>query len=240
MRVFGVGSRLRRASMTEPARDRPVGELDRHAVRALSPQLDEAVRADYPQVILDLSAVTLAGSRWPATSPAPAAGHGGVERAEWSRLPRRSRSWLGVVREVPAPRRPPGPEKHRTGVDRARPTADGVSPNPMQILGHVGDIFDSRRRSRAHEKPGCCRARSEPAARWSTPSWSPTLPACSVHESGPVGNTLVEHTAERTRSSGPQISSLQAFSSGASRDRTGDLLLAKRREASTERAYRRC
>ncbi|MEA2246346.1 MAG: anti-sigma factor antagonist [Solirubrobacteraceae bacterium] len=62
MRVFGVGSRVRRASMTEPAVIAPVGELDLHTVRALTPQLDEAVAADYPQVILDLSAVTLVDS----------------------------------------------------------------------------------------------------------------------------------------------------------------------------------
>jgi anti-anti-sigma factor len=39
-----------------------VGELDLHTVRALTPQLDEAVSADYPHVILDLSAVTLVDS----------------------------------------------------------------------------------------------------------------------------------------------------------------------------------
>jgi anti-anti-sigma factor len=48
--------------MTEPAVIAPVGELDLHSVRALTPQLDEAVAADYPQVILDLSAVTLVDS----------------------------------------------------------------------------------------------------------------------------------------------------------------------------------
>jgi anti-sigma B factor antagonist len=44
--------------MTDPAVIAPAGELDLHTVRALTPQLDEAVRADYPQVILDMSAVT--------------------------------------------------------------------------------------------------------------------------------------------------------------------------------------
>jgi anti-sigma B factor antagonist len=48
--------------MTEPAVIAPAGELDHYTVRALTPQLDEAVRADYPQVILDLSAVTLVDS----------------------------------------------------------------------------------------------------------------------------------------------------------------------------------
>jgi anti-anti-sigma factor len=62
VRVFEAGSRVRRASMTEPAVIAPVGELDLHSVRALTPQLEEAIRADYPQVILDLSAVTLVDS----------------------------------------------------------------------------------------------------------------------------------------------------------------------------------
>jgi anti-anti-sigma regulatory factor len=44
--------------MTDPAVIAPAGELDLHTVRARTPQLDEAVRADYPQVILDMSAVT--------------------------------------------------------------------------------------------------------------------------------------------------------------------------------------
>jgi anti-sigma B factor antagonist len=48
--------------MTDPAVIAPVGELDLHTVRALAPQLDEAVGADYQQVILDLSAVTLVDS----------------------------------------------------------------------------------------------------------------------------------------------------------------------------------
>jgi len=60
--VFGLVTRVRRASMTEPAVVAPVGEVDFHAVHALAPQLDEAVGADYLQVILDLSAVTLLDS----------------------------------------------------------------------------------------------------------------------------------------------------------------------------------
>jgi anti-anti-sigma factor len=48
--------------MTEPAVIAPVGELDLHTIRALTPQLDEAVAADYPRLILDLSAVTLVDS----------------------------------------------------------------------------------------------------------------------------------------------------------------------------------
>ena len=49
-------------SMTEPAVIAPVGELDVDSVGALAPQLDEAVAADYPRLILDLSAVTLVDS----------------------------------------------------------------------------------------------------------------------------------------------------------------------------------
>jgi anti-sigma B factor antagonist len=60
--VFGIGTRVGLASMTEPAVIAPVGELDLHAAGVLAPQLDEAVGADYPQVILDLSAVTLVDS----------------------------------------------------------------------------------------------------------------------------------------------------------------------------------
>ena len=48
--------------MTEPAVIAPVGELDLHTVRALTPQLDEAVEADYARLILDLSAVTMVDS----------------------------------------------------------------------------------------------------------------------------------------------------------------------------------
>ena len=48
--------------MTAPAVIAPVGELDFHTVRSLAAQLDEAVGADCPQVILDLSAVTLVDS----------------------------------------------------------------------------------------------------------------------------------------------------------------------------------
>jgi stage II sporulation protein AA (anti-sigma F factor antagonist) len=60
--VLGAASRVRRASMTEPAVIAPVGELDLHTVRAVTPQLEEAVGAEYPRVILDLSAVTLVDS----------------------------------------------------------------------------------------------------------------------------------------------------------------------------------
>jgi hypothetical protein len=52
MRVFGVGSRVRRASMTEPAVVARWASWTLHPVRALTPQLDEAIGADYPQVIL--------------------------------------------------------------------------------------------------------------------------------------------------------------------------------------------
>jgi anti-sigma B factor antagonist len=48
--------------MTESAVIAPVGELDLDSIRALAPQLDEAVAADYPRLILDLSAVTLVDS----------------------------------------------------------------------------------------------------------------------------------------------------------------------------------
>jgi anti-anti-sigma factor len=60
--VFSVVTRVRLAKMTEPAVIAPEGELDFHAARALSPQLDQAVGADYPRLILDLSAVTLVDS----------------------------------------------------------------------------------------------------------------------------------------------------------------------------------
>jgi anti-anti-sigma factor len=46
----------------EPVVIAPEGELDLYSVDALSPQLDEAVAADYPHLILDLSAVTLVDS----------------------------------------------------------------------------------------------------------------------------------------------------------------------------------
>ena len=42
------------SEMTESAVIAPVGELDLDSVRALAPQLDEAVAADYPRLILDL------------------------------------------------------------------------------------------------------------------------------------------------------------------------------------------
>jgi anti-sigma B factor antagonist len=48
--------------MTESPVIAPVGELDLDSIRALAPQLDEAVAADYPRLILDLSAVTLVDS----------------------------------------------------------------------------------------------------------------------------------------------------------------------------------
>jgi anti-anti-sigma factor len=48
--------------MTEPAVIAPVGELDLDSVRDLAPQLNEAVAADNPHLILDLSAVTLVDS----------------------------------------------------------------------------------------------------------------------------------------------------------------------------------
>jgi anti-anti-sigma factor len=49
-------------SVTEPPVIAPEGELDLHAVRQLAPRLNEAVGADYPHLILDLSAVTLVDS----------------------------------------------------------------------------------------------------------------------------------------------------------------------------------
>jgi anti-anti-sigma factor len=48
--------------MTSPAVIAPEGELDVHALRALAPQLNEAAGADYPHLVLDLSAVTLLDS----------------------------------------------------------------------------------------------------------------------------------------------------------------------------------
>jgi anti-anti-sigma factor len=62
VRVFGAGSRVRRASLAEPAVIAALGELDLHTVRALTPQLNETVGTDYLQVILDLSALTLLDS----------------------------------------------------------------------------------------------------------------------------------------------------------------------------------
>jgi anti-anti-sigma factor len=55
-------TRVRFRSMTEPAVIAPEGELDLHAVRLLAPRLNEAVGANYPHLILDLSAVTLVDS----------------------------------------------------------------------------------------------------------------------------------------------------------------------------------
>jgi anti-anti-sigma factor len=48
--------------MPAPVVIAPAGELDLHSVDALAPQLDEAAGADYPHLILDLSAVTLVDS----------------------------------------------------------------------------------------------------------------------------------------------------------------------------------
>jgi anti-anti-sigma factor len=48
--------------MTEAPVIAPVGELDLNAMNALAPRLDEAVAADYPRLILDLSAVTVLDS----------------------------------------------------------------------------------------------------------------------------------------------------------------------------------
>jgi anti-anti-sigma factor len=48
--------------MPSPAVIAPEGELDVHAARALTPQLNEAAEADYPHLVLDLSAVTLLDS----------------------------------------------------------------------------------------------------------------------------------------------------------------------------------
>ena len=60
--MFSVVTRVRLESMYESVVIAPVGELDLHAARALAPQLDEAVGAEYPRLILDLSAVTLVDS----------------------------------------------------------------------------------------------------------------------------------------------------------------------------------
>ena len=48
--------------MTDSAVIAPAGELDLDSIRALASQLDEAVAADDPRLILDLSAVTLVDS----------------------------------------------------------------------------------------------------------------------------------------------------------------------------------
>jgi anti-sigma B factor antagonist len=48
--------------MAKPPVIAPTGELDLHAVRALAPELNEAVGADYPHLVLDLSAVTFVDS----------------------------------------------------------------------------------------------------------------------------------------------------------------------------------
>ena len=50
------------SSMTESAVIAPVGEFDLDSIRALAAQLDEAVAAEYPRLILDLSDVTLVDS----------------------------------------------------------------------------------------------------------------------------------------------------------------------------------
>jgi anti-anti-sigma factor len=46
----------------EPVVIAPEGELDLHSADVLAPQLDKAAGADYPHLILDLSAVTLVDS----------------------------------------------------------------------------------------------------------------------------------------------------------------------------------
>ena len=60
------GARHREAgtssSVPEPVVIAPEGELDLHSLDALAPRLDEAAAADYPHLILDLSAVTLVDS----------------------------------------------------------------------------------------------------------------------------------------------------------------------------------
>jgi anti-anti-sigma factor len=48
--------------MAKPTVIAPKGELDLDAVQILGPKLNEAVGADYPHLILDLSAVTLVDS----------------------------------------------------------------------------------------------------------------------------------------------------------------------------------
>ena len=48
--------------MPEPVVIAPEGELDLYSLAALGPQLDEAAGAEYPHLILDLSAVTLVDS----------------------------------------------------------------------------------------------------------------------------------------------------------------------------------
>ena len=60
--VFGIVRRVRLSLVPEPVVIAPEGELDLHSVDALAPQLDEAAGADYPHLILDLSAVTLVDS----------------------------------------------------------------------------------------------------------------------------------------------------------------------------------
>jgi anti-anti-sigma factor len=48
--------------MIESAVIAPAGELDVDCIDTLLPQLEEAVAADYPRLIVDLSAVTLVDS----------------------------------------------------------------------------------------------------------------------------------------------------------------------------------
>ena len=50
------------SSVPEPVVIAPEGELDLHSLDALAPRLDEAAAADYPHLIIDLSAVTLVDS----------------------------------------------------------------------------------------------------------------------------------------------------------------------------------
>jgi anti-anti-sigma factor len=60
--VLGVVARVRPPSVPEPVVIAPEGEVDRYSVDALVAQLDDAVAADCPHLILDLSAVTLVDS----------------------------------------------------------------------------------------------------------------------------------------------------------------------------------
>ena len=48
--------------MIDPAVIALEGELDYHAVRELAPRLDDAAGAEYPHLVVDLSAVTLLDS----------------------------------------------------------------------------------------------------------------------------------------------------------------------------------
>jgi hypothetical protein len=54
--------------MYEPVVIAPAGEVDLQAARALAPQLDQAIAADDPPLMLDLSAVTQVDSK-PRSEP---------------------------------------------------------------------------------------------------------------------------------------------------------------------------